>query len=160
MKAVFPVNGLGTRFLPATKAVPKEMLPVVDKPLIQYAVEEAAMVCTRPYGCLRFSREANHRRPFFKDFPTPSIRWKSRSRQKKTGTRRSSQRSRRNVVFPMRNPSSRSMGFVSSGRTGLRPHALPIRRPCWSYVSKATRRNRSHASCNASLPRCFASPRL
>jgi UTP--glucose-1-phosphate uridylyltransferase len=41
-KAVFPVAGLGTRFLPATKAVPKEMLPVVDKPLIQYAVEEAA----------------------------------------------------------------------------------------------------------------------
>lgn len=41
-KAVFPVAGLGTRFLPATKASPKEMLPVVDKPLIQYAVEEAA----------------------------------------------------------------------------------------------------------------------
>ncbi len=41
-KAVFPVAGLGTRFLPATKAVPKEMLPIVDKPLIQYAVEEAA----------------------------------------------------------------------------------------------------------------------
>ncbi|MFA5679813.1 MAG: UTP--glucose-1-phosphate uridylyltransferase GalU [Hydrogenophaga sp.] len=40
-KAVFPVGGLGTRFLPATKAIPKEMLPVVDKPLIQYAVEEA-----------------------------------------------------------------------------------------------------------------------
>lgn len=40
-KAVFPVAGLGTRFLPATKAIPKEMLPVVDKPLIQYAVEEA-----------------------------------------------------------------------------------------------------------------------
>jgi UTP--glucose-1-phosphate uridylyltransferase len=40
-KAVFPVGGLGTRFLPATKALPKEMLPVVDKPLIQYAVEEA-----------------------------------------------------------------------------------------------------------------------
>ncbi len=40
-KAVFPVGGHGTRFLPATKAVPKEMLPVVDKPLIQYAVEEA-----------------------------------------------------------------------------------------------------------------------
>ena len=39
--AVFPVAGLGTRFLPATKAQPKEMLPVVDKPLIQYAVEEA-----------------------------------------------------------------------------------------------------------------------
>lgn len=40
-KVVFPVAGLGTRFLPATKAMPKEMLPVVDKPLIQYAVEEA-----------------------------------------------------------------------------------------------------------------------
>lgn len=40
-KAVFPVAGLGSRFLPATKAIPKEMLPVVDKPLIQYAVEEA-----------------------------------------------------------------------------------------------------------------------
>lgn len=40
-KAVFPVAGLGTRFLPATKAIPKEMLPVLDKPLIQYAVEEA-----------------------------------------------------------------------------------------------------------------------
>lgn len=41
-KAIFPVAGLGTRFLPATKVMPKEMLPVVDKPLIQYAVEEAA----------------------------------------------------------------------------------------------------------------------
>src|SRR4051794_41732377 len=40
-KAVFPVAGLGTRFLPATKAMPKEMLTIVDRPLIQYAVEEA-----------------------------------------------------------------------------------------------------------------------
>ena len=40
-KAVFPVGGLGTRFLPETKVIPKEMLPVVDKPLIQYAYEEA-----------------------------------------------------------------------------------------------------------------------
>ena len=40
-KAVFPTAGLGTRFLPATKAVPKEMLPIVDKPIIQYGVEEA-----------------------------------------------------------------------------------------------------------------------
>ena len=46
-KAVFPVAGFGTRFLPATKASPKEMLPIVDKPLIQYAVEEAiAAGCT------------------------------------------------------------------------------------------------------------------
>ena len=40
-KAIFPVAGLGTRFLPATKAIPKEMLPIIDKPLVQYAVEEA-----------------------------------------------------------------------------------------------------------------------
>src|SRR3954463_14865007 len=40
-KAIFPVGGLGTRFLPATKTMAKEMLPVVDKPLIQYAIEEA-----------------------------------------------------------------------------------------------------------------------
>lgn len=40
-KAVFPVAGLGTRFLPATKAMPKELLPIIDKPIIQYAVEEA-----------------------------------------------------------------------------------------------------------------------
>ena len=43
-KAIFPVGGLGTRFLPATKSMPKEMLPIVDKPLIQYAVEEAEEV--------------------------------------------------------------------------------------------------------------------
>ena len=40
-KAIFPVAGLGTRFLPATKSVPKELLPIVDRPLIQYAVDEA-----------------------------------------------------------------------------------------------------------------------
>ena len=40
-KAVLPVAGFGTRFLPATKAIPKEMLPIIDKPLVQYAVEEA-----------------------------------------------------------------------------------------------------------------------
>src|SRR5690606_33249463 len=40
-KAVFPVAGLGTRFLPATKAIPKEMLPIIDRPLIQHAVDEA-----------------------------------------------------------------------------------------------------------------------
>lgn len=86
-------------------------------------------VCTRQCVSLRFSREANHYRPFFKNFLTPSIRRKSRFRRKKTGTRRSSPRSRRNVVFPMRTPSSRLTGFVSSGRTGMRLHALPIRRP-------------------------------
>ena len=41
MKAVIPAAGLGTRFLPATKALPKELLPVLDKPVIQYVVEEA-----------------------------------------------------------------------------------------------------------------------
>src|SRR3954470_19189045 len=48
-KAVFPVAGLGTRFLPATKAVPKEMLPVVDRPVVQLAVDEA-----REAGCEHF----------------------------------------------------------------------------------------------------------
>ena len=43
-KAVLPAAGLGTRFLPASKATPKEMLPIIDKPLIQYAVEEAVNV--------------------------------------------------------------------------------------------------------------------
>jgi UTP--glucose-1-phosphate uridylyltransferase len=42
-KAIFPAAGLGTRFLPATKAQPKEMLPLVDKPIIQYVVEEAVV---------------------------------------------------------------------------------------------------------------------
>ncbi len=44
-KAVFPVAGLGTRVLPATKAMPKEMLTIVDKPLIQYVVDEAKDTC-------------------------------------------------------------------------------------------------------------------
>ena len=49
-KAVFPVAGLGTRFLPATKASPKEMMPIVDKPLIQYAVEEALKIAQASEG--------------------------------------------------------------------------------------------------------------
>ena len=53
--AVFPVAGRGTRFLPATKASPKEMLPVVDKPLIQYAIEEAASQI-KPVGA-RYSEQ-------------------------------------------------------------------------------------------------------
>ena len=65
-KAVFPVAGLGTRFLPATKAMPKEMLTVVDKPLIQYAVEEAyaagirhmIFVTGRSKRCLLYTSDA------------------------------------------------------------------------------------------------------
>ena len=49
-KVVFPVAGLGTRFLPATKSVPKEMLPVVDRPLIQYAVDEAKEAGIEHFG--------------------------------------------------------------------------------------------------------------
>ena len=58
-KAVFPAAGLGTRFLPATKAQPKEMLPLVDKPLIQYVIEEAVQA---GYGILRSSRAAERTR--------------------------------------------------------------------------------------------------
>ena len=79
-KAVFPVGGMGTRFLPATKSIPKEMLPIIDKPLIQYAVEEAieAGITTlifitsaskhsisdhfdpKPMLCEKFLREGKH----------------------------------------------------------------------------------------------------
>ena len=60
-KAVFPVAGFGTRFLPATKAMPKELLPIVNKPLIQYAAEEAIAFledkrCSNTYRW----READH----------------------------------------------------------------------------------------------------
>ena len=44
-QVVFPVAGLGSRFLPVTKSIPKEMLPIIDKPLIQFAVEEAIQAC-------------------------------------------------------------------------------------------------------------------
>ena len=68
-KVVFPVAGLGTRFLPATKAVPKEMLPVVDRPLIQWAVEEAAAA-----GCDEFIFVTSpHKRAILEHFsPAPA----------------------------------------------------------------------------------------
>ena len=60
-KAVLPVAGLGTRFLPATKVVPKEMLPIVDKPLIQYAVEEAINAGIREFILVtRHDKESIH----------------------------------------------------------------------------------------------------
>src|SRR3954470_19052946 len=65
-KAIFPVAGLGTRFLPATKAQPKEMLPVVDKPLIQYAVEEAYAAGVREMIFVT----GRHKRPIEDHFDT------------------------------------------------------------------------------------------
>ena len=56
-KAVFPAAGLGTRFLPATKAQPKEMLPLVDKPIIQYGVEEALAAGCNGYLVKPFRRQ-------------------------------------------------------------------------------------------------------
>ena len=56
-KAVIPAAGLGTRFLPATKAMPKEMLPIVDKPVIQYVVEEAGL------RIIKVTRGASNHRP-------------------------------------------------------------------------------------------------
>ena len=61
--AVFPVAGLGTRFLPATKAMPKEMLPIVDKPLIQFVAEEARR-WRRPSGFCDWPSKTRHRKPF------------------------------------------------------------------------------------------------
>lgn len=66
--AVFPVAGLGTRFLPATKAVPKELLPIVDRPLVQYAVDEA-----RDAGIENFIFVTGHRNTAIKDHFTPNI---------------------------------------------------------------------------------------
>jgi UTP--glucose-1-phosphate uridylyltransferase len=66
--AVFPVAGLGTRFLPATKAVPKELLPIVDRPLIQFAVDEA-----REVGIENFIFVTRHRTTAIKDHFDPNI---------------------------------------------------------------------------------------
>ncbi len=63
-KAVFPVAGLGSRFLPATKAQPKEMLPIVDKPLIQYAVEEAVAAGITEHDLHHGPQQARDRGPF------------------------------------------------------------------------------------------------
>ena len=62
-KAVFPAAGFGTRFLPVTKSQPKEMLPIVDKPVIQYLVEEAVASELKKSSSLR-PRKKIHRRPF------------------------------------------------------------------------------------------------
>ncbi|MEL6711175.1 MAG: UTP--glucose-1-phosphate uridylyltransferase [Pseudomonadota bacterium] len=67
-KAVFPIAGAGTRFLPATKAIPKEMLPVVDKPLIQYAVEEAYQA-----GIRQMIFVTNHRKQSVADHFDPAV---------------------------------------------------------------------------------------
>ena len=63
-KAVLPAAGLGTRFLPATKAQPKEMLPVVDKPLIQYVVEECVTSGIEHIIIVTGPRQKRHRGPF------------------------------------------------------------------------------------------------
>ena len=63
LTAVFPVAGRGTRFLPVTKASPKEMLPIVDKPLIQYAAEEALAGRGREAGLHHRFGETSDRRP-------------------------------------------------------------------------------------------------
>ena len=63
-KAIFPVAGLGTRFLPATKAMPKEMLPVVDRPLIQHVVDEARAGRHRAFHLRHRPQQERHRGPF------------------------------------------------------------------------------------------------
>ena len=63
-KAVIPAAGLGTRVLPASKAMPKEMLPIVDKPAIQYIVEEACKKRYRGYFNYYQPRKNDGRRPF------------------------------------------------------------------------------------------------
>jgi UTP--glucose-1-phosphate uridylyltransferase len=72
-KAVFPAAGLGTRFLPATKAQPKEMLPIVDKPIIQYGVEEALQSGIQNIIIVT-GRGKGHRGPLRRQFE-PSTCW-------------------------------------------------------------------------------------
>jgi len=76
-KAVFPVAGFGTRFLPATKARPKELLPIVDKPLIQYAAEEAIAA-----GIDTLIFVTGRNKPAIKDHFDANIELKSISRAK------------------------------------------------------------------------------
>ena len=72
-KAVIPAAGYGTRFLPATKATPKEMLPLVDKPLIQYAVEEAVAA-----GCTDVIIVTGRGKTTMEDHFDPLPNWKRR----------------------------------------------------------------------------------
>jgi len=76
-KAVFPVAGLGTRFLPATKSIPKEMLPIVDKPLIQYAVDEAVEA-----GVDTIIFVTSHKKGAILDHLIPMRSWRPCYRQK------------------------------------------------------------------------------
>ena len=79
-KAVFPVGGLGTRFLPATKSMPKELMPIIDKPLIQYAVEEALAVGIET---LIFVTSASKHAIFdhFDPMPSLKLRFEQQGRQ-------------------------------------------------------------------------------
>ena len=72
-KCLFPAAGYGTRFLPATKAMPKEMLPIVNKPLIQYGVEEALEAGQRDCYCLGRNKRA------IEDHLISTLRWSSKS---------------------------------------------------------------------------------
>ena len=80
-KAVFPAAGLGTRFLPATKAQPKEMLPLVDKPLIQYGVEEAMHSGIQNIIIVTGRGKTRHRRSFRRQPSNWSTLWKPRARR-------------------------------------------------------------------------------
>ncbi len=126
-KAVFPVAGLGTRFLPATKAMPKEMLPVVDKPLIQYAVEEAAGRRHRAVHLRHRPRQARHRRSF-----RPRLRARARCSRAAARPRSSNGCSRpgRRAGPRQPTPASRSRS-ASATRSGARA------------TSSATSRSRS-----------------
>ena len=126
VKAVFPVAGLGTRFLPATKSVPKEMLPVVDKPLIQYALEEA-----RDAGIEEFVFVAGRAKSALEDHFDHSIELEHALRERGKGRRapfdpRLPAPARCALVgSPARSPGPGSRGVVrarADWRGGLRGH--------------------------------------
>ena len=128
-KAVFPVAGLGTRFLPATKAMPKEMLPVVDKPLIQYAVEEALAAGIEEFIFVTGRGKTRIEDHFDRAYELETTLAGSaarRSELKQTARRRPSSRARWST------PASRSR-WASATPSGARAHwsATSRSRCCW-----------------------------
>ena len=111
-KAVFPAAGLGTRFLPATKAQPKEMLPLVDKPIIQYGVEEAVHSWNQKYHHGHGPRQIGDRR---------SLRRQLRARE---SPRNPQERKDLLKIVQAKFRSDRCFLHPAEGSTGIRSHAV------------------------------------
>ena len=131
-KAVFPAAGWGTRFLPATKAQPKEMLPLVDKPIIQYAVEEAVAAGIEQVIIVTSQPEAGDRGPL-----RPLLRARAPARGE--GRHRDAP------------PGPRTSATWPRSRTSARRSSSAWATPCsWPRTSSATSRSRSSCPTTSS----------